>query len=578
MTVNSGATVNICCNYNVTVNNSITNNGSILGCGTVIVTGTTCQPIYGNGRVDNFELNNSCGGIINQGDTLHIGNTYIPTNGVLTINGELELLSDSIVTATILTHPGVCSNYISGDVICDKYIHGGRRAFRFFGHPFTTDIPLSQIEPYIDITGQGGAANGFTPTATNNPSAFWYNTVTGSGSTTNDSTGWIAYTNTNGVGANAWNQYQGMRMLVRGGKGDGTCACNTNDNPVVVKLHGTINECDQVVTLAANSNVGFNFISNPYPSDIDMSQTTRGNAIGANFAVWDPNQGLVGAYVDQPFNVPYILPSMSSFFTTCNSNSGKTITFHESQKTAAAPTGNLFKTTGVSDMVQLRIVTNNDSLSWDRLLLFFNDQAQAGIDDADGTKLGNPDLNFYTFSANNDQLAIDQRPYVNGQVIKLGLTTDINQSYTIRVDDYNVPTGGSLYLHDKYLGQTQLLAQGMHYNFSVTTDAASQGDNRFELNVVGSTGIANVAGISELKVDMFPNPVTDNAIVSFNAPSSGNTTITITNVIGQQVYNTNLGMQQSGKINLPMNALPGGMYMVTLKCGDRSITKRLSKQ
>ncbi len=576
--VGVGSTVNICCSNTLTVNNDLTVDGAILGCGKVTMTDTTCHIVYGSGRVDNFELNNSCGGMINPGDTLHIGNTYIPTNGVMTIGGELELLSDSTVTASIVTHPGACSTYMVGDVICDKYIHGGRRAFRFLGHPFSTSIPLSQLEYSFDITGQGGAANGFTTTVTNNPSAFWYNTLTGNGSTVNDSTGWIPFTNTDGQGANAWKQFEGIRLFMRGSKGQGLGCGVCVPDAITIKMHGPINGCSETVTTSVNNNAGFNFIANPYPSAIDLSQIARGNAIGANFNVWDPNQGLVGAYVEQPFSMAYVLPAYSAFFATSNNNADKTITFHETDKTTAAPTGNLFKTTGATEMVQLHILSNNDSLSWDRLLLFFNDQAQAGIDDADGIKLQNPDLSFYTYSTTNDQLAIDQRPYVNGQVIKLGLVTDVNQSYAIRVDDYNVPAGGSLYLHDKYLNKTQLLTQGMHYNFSVTTDAGSQGDNRFELNTVGSTGVANVANAAELKVDMFPNPVIDNATISYNAPQRGNTMVIVSNLLGQEVYVNELGQQQTGKVNLPLSTLPGGIYMVTFKCGDLSVTKRLVKQ
>ncbi len=579
MTVNNGATVNICCPNSLTVNGDMTINGSILGCGEVIVPGSVCHVIYGNGRIDNFELNNSCGGIINAGDTLHIGDTYTPTLGVMTVNGELELLSDSTVTASILTHPGVCNTYIVGDVICDKFIHGGRRAFRFLGHPFSTSIPLSQLEYTVDITGQGGAANGFTTTVTDNPSAFWYNTLTGNGSTVDDSTGWIPFTSTNGVGANAWNAFEGIRLFMRGSKGQGLGCGVCVPDAITIKMHSTINECDQTVTLGVNNNVGFNFIANPYPSSIDLSKITTGSSIGANFNVWDPNQGLVGAYVEQPFNISYILPAYSAFFTTCNSNTGNTLTFHETDKTVAAPTGNLFKTTGMgNDIVQLRILSNNDSLSWDRVLLMFNDKALAGTDHADGAKLTNPDLSFYTFSADNDQLAIDQRPYVSGQVIKLGIVTDVNQTYSIRVDDYSVPTGGVIYLHDKYLNQVQQLQQGMHYSFTVTNDAASQGDNRFELNMSGTTGIANVSATTEMKVDMFPNPVTDNATVTFEAPQKGTTTLTITNLVGQQVYINQLGVQQSGKVNLSLNTLASGIYMVTLKCGDFSVTKRLAKQ
>jgi len=582
VTINSGATVNICCSMEMDVKGNLTNNGSVLGCGKVVMV-DSCHTIYGKGRVDNFELRSGCAvcnTTINNGDTMHIGKTYLPTSGTLLTNGGLELLSDSTTTAVVLAHGnacGTCNTYISGDVTLDKYIHGGQRAFRFFGHPFTSSIALNQLTPYIDITGQGGAANGFSTTNTNNPSAFWYNTLTGNGSASNDSSGWTAFTNTNGAGANAWNPGEGVRILVRGTLGQGLGCSLCVPSPVTVKIHGPLDECSDVVTCATNANVGYNFISNPYPSNIDLSLCTRASSVGANFAVWDPNQGVYGAYVSQPFNVSYILPSMSAFFTTCTANTNNTITFHESDKTSSAPTGSLFKTTSGfgNDVVQLHILSNNDSVSWDRLLLFFNGQALAAADPLDGTKIYNPGLSFYSFSSDAQQLSIDQRPY-SYDPIQLGIQNADQQDYVIRVDNFDVQAGTTLFLHDKYLNQVMPLAQGMRYNFTVSSDPASQGDQRFEINMT-PLGIQNVNGNS-FNVSMAPNPATDKATISFNAPAIGNTSVRVMNIMGQEVYANELGMQQSANVTLPLQGLASGIYLVTVKCGDLSVTKRLVKQ
>ncbi|MFX5634086.1 hypothetical protein ABTE18_19525, partial [Acinetobacter baumannii] len=76
---------------------------------------------------------------------------------------------------------------------------------------------LNNVTSVIDITGIGGNANGFTTTATNNPSAFWYDPTTGN-SSNNPDPGWTAFTNANTL---SWAKAQGIRLLIRGAKGEG---------------------------------------------------------------------------------------------------------------------------------------------------------------------------------------------------------------------------------------------------------------------------------------------------------------------------------------------------------------------
>jgi hypothetical protein len=577
--VDSGNMLNINCPGKLNVYGDIYISGHVAGCGQVSLNGPTCAAIYGQGTIDNFVMNNSCGANIYNGDTLHIGKTYTPALGTLHVYGDLELLSDSAATAMILASTNSC-NYIAGNVTCDKYIHGTRRAFRFLAHPFSASIGLNQLTPYVDITGPGGAANGFTATNTNNPSAFWYNTPLGNGSGVDDNTGWTPYTNTDNFGVNAWEHYEGLRLFMRGSKGQGLGCTVCVPDPVTLKMTGPLNECDQVVTCQPNTNYGYNFVGNPYASNIDLSRPLRGSSIGPNFAVWDPNQGAVGAYVDQPFAFPYILSAYSAFFVTATANTNNTITFHESDKTNAAASGNLFKTTSTygDNMVQLRILSNSDSISWDRLLLFFNSHSSSTADALDGQKLQNPDLDFYTFSSDNNELSIDVRPYVDGQIIKLGLATDTLTAYAIRVDDYTIPATAQLYLHDKYLKKIQQLQLGSHYYFSVTSDSASQGNNRFELNTTGNVGVTNVNANSAINIDLVPNPAADLFFINFNAPQSGHTTVRIINTLGQEVYNSYLGEMKSGKISVSVKDFTPGVYMVIIKCGELSDTKRLLKE
>ena len=243
LTTENSSIISIAAANILSVNGDLNLNGNVTGSGKINLCGNYTQQITGKGRVDNMQLQNTNGANIHAGDTIHIGSTYTPAIGTLTTNGGLELLADSNGTASVLTNTGWC-NYISGEVTCGLYIPGGRRAFRFLGHPFSQNIGIDQLEKYIDITGQGGAANGFTTTNSNNPSAFWYNTTTGNGSSTNDSTGWVPFTSTTDTGDNAWYRYNGLRILVRGAKGQGL-GCNACvPQPVTVKMHGPINECD----------------------------------------------------------------------------------------------------------------------------------------------------------------------------------------------------------------------------------------------------------------------------------------------------------------------------------------------
>lgn len=134
---------------------------------------------------------------------------------------------------------------------------------------------------------------------------------------------------------------------------------------------------------------------------------------------------------------------------------------------------------GAMYITELKIEDDNNYY-WDRLMLLFDSTRYDFKDSYDAIKWTNPEVNFYTFSSENIKLAIDARPYAENKRIKTGLTTPYQKTYYIRVVQHAMPTGTCLCLRDNYKDTTVTLSTGMKYYFTVNSDPASQGDNRFE--------------------------------------------------------------------------------------------------
>ena len=107
---------------------------------------------------------------------------------------------------------------------------------------------------------------------------------------------------------------------------------------------------------------------------------------------------------------------------------------------------------------------------WDMFYLSFNDAATDNENDLDAAKPVRAEFNFYSLSAEGHKLALDARPYKDGKVIPLGITSGYEQQFIIKADGLSVPGGGKLYLHDKLLNQYVLLQQGTEYRFTIIAD------------------------------------------------------------------------------------------------------------
>jgi len=579
LNVTAGASLNLYSSSTLHVKGNLTNNSDVTGAGILSMSGTTAQTVDGIGSLNNMDVNNTAGVTVNTGGRVTIKSTLGVTGGYLATGDSVVLASDSTATARILQLPSSGVS-ISGKVQVRKYVEGGRRAYRFWAHPFSTNISLAQIEKYIDITGPGGVTNGFTYTTTGAPSAFRYDPTIANSALAYDP-GWRPFTSalttsdTNGV-----HQYEGIRLFVRGLKGEGLTGYYYLPSAVTIGMSGPVNQGDQVISLqkGTGANQDYNMVGNPYPSPVDIG-TIAYNAYnssqmaGAAIFVWKPYMGSVGQFQAIPVNTgtPYNIEGYTSFQIRADHN-GATLNFAESDKTATYA-NTLLKT--LPAYLSLTVYDNSYH-PWDILRVQFNDAATDAEDNKyDAVKPNGPaELNFYSMSADNKKMAIDARPYKAEKVIPLGIASTVAQDFIIKVDGMDVPAGSNVYLHDILLNQYTLLSQGIEYRFSITTDKATQGDKRFELSLDPAAAVTNKA----LQVTMQPNPATDEVKISFTSGRKDKVEVRMLDLSGVSVYNTDLGVQQSGSVNVPIGTLASGIYMVELTQGDQKVVQRLVKE
>ncbi len=547
LTINSGFSLNTGTSEVVTIHGDLTNSGNgVSGTGTLTFTKSGTASI--------------------NGDTVgHEGTVIVESGCTLTTNSKLRLKSNATNTGRI----GESDGTISGNVYVQRYMPG-KRCFRFYGHPFSSSIALSQLTDEIDITGSGGAANGFTATVTNNPSAFYFD-VDSADNSTGLNPGWQPFTSAN---TSDWDQYELLRLLVRGAKGEGLTGGAYTPTAATFEAAGAVNQGTQVVTLTKGSNSTFVGCGNPFPSPVEMDKVTVGSNVGANYYAWDATSGASGAYVTNAWTLPYDLPAYTAFFTNVSANSNNTLTFEEADKVATG--AGLFKTTGAENWVELYIY--DSTTKWDRLLINFNTNGMEVEDKLDGKKLYNPNLDFFTLSKDDVRLAVDVRPYQDSSSIPLGLTAyNRYNRYVIKVGMFDVPVGTKLFLHDKHLNTKQEITAGYEYWFDVTVDSSTQGNNRFEINMVGkpTTSITNVND-KKAAMQLIPNPAYNHIKVSFKAVE-GTANLTLSSVTGQVVYAQEVSAG-TGSVNISLTNIPAGVYIVELKGDNAIFTQKLIKE
>ncbi|KAI9450649.1 hypothetical protein F5148DRAFT_1336353 [Russula earlei] len=499
--------------------------------------------------------------------------------------GKLVVQSDPTGTASI--GELVSGATITGNVTVQQYIPGGYRKYRFLSHPFTTSQALSQLTDNIDITGNaagttgaGGqtTGSGFTSTPTNNPSAYYFNTASANGDASNDG-GWIAFTDAT---TSSWAKGQGIRVLVRGTKGqagtlDGT---NATPNAVTLDMNGVINTgavSVNLVTGGTGSTTGFNLVGNPYPSPVDIGAVlTSATNIGSSFYVRNPQ---TGSYTTiNPIPASYVLPAWSAFFV--KATAATSLNFTESNKNICTTCPTVFGAADRKNYLQLKAI--NSGLEYDNLHLNIGNSYNNAYDESnDAIKLANDGFNLYALSADGQKLAANYFSATHDSIIPLGIVLSSSygvQTYSLIVSDYNMDAAMKLVLHDKLNNSYTELKGGAAYDLAVDpSNNASVGEGRLEL-LISTNPLISVPGVPVDPTGVSILSTTNQFMVKYNAPNPiHNANIRLLNVAGQVLYQRTIANQQQAEVVIPTNGLLGGVYVVQLQLDKESVTRKLVK-
>lgn len=466
--------------YNLTLSNSTVASNKTFGAGTTTVAGTLTVNLLGSINVPTTQNIT-----LKPGAKLVISSpTAFPTpNG----GGKFTLQSDATGTASIAEMAAGAS--IVGEVTCQQYIPANFRKFRFLSHPFDSVQSLRKLSDDINITGNtaGTSLNtgqtvgyGFTPTSTNNPSAFYFNTATADGGATNDA-GWKAFTDDT---SKIWSPGKGIRILIRGLRNQAGTLNGKDSLPKATTFDftGTVNYgnfTNQLVTGGSGTTAGFNLVGNPYPSPVNIGAVLNAATnIGSSIYLRNPQTGSYTTVNPIPAN--YVIPAYTAFFV--KALAATQLNFTESNKANCTTCPTVFRMAAPKNHIEIKAIKNGEE--YDNVNLNFGNYSDKYEEKNDAVKMMNNELNIYVLSADKQKLAADYRS-INASTISLGISlpkTNGVETYTLKIGDFNIDKGVKLQLHDKLNNTYTAIEKNMEYSLQIDPkNSASVGENRLEI-------------------------------------------------------------------------------------------------
>lgn len=225
---------------------------------------------------------------------------------------------------------------------------------------------------------------------------------------------------------------------------------------------------------------------------------------------------------------------------------------------------------GETEASLLEIQLNQGSNYQDKLFVRVDANASdASNERMDLVKIANDVTNIYTIAPDATHLAVDARKGLD-KTIPLGVTAPIG-TYSFIVASNNL-TNSKVYLIDKFLNTKTLLEAGATYSFDITADAASKGNNRFELGSMAVPVTDVITTNANFTVKVLGNIVKDNIKVQVQG-AQGIVSITVTDLQGK-ILKT---LQGTNGINTVMVSGTSNMYFVRVTDGANTVVEKVVK-
>lgn len=518
------------------------------------------------------------------------------TGGDLTTNANLTF-SSSATRSAILKEVG--SGTIIGHVTVEQY-YPANRAFRFVSFP--VDLSGTIYDSWQESGGiisglgthiTGGTADAdFDQSGSNDPSFFLYDSAGLTGSV-----GWRDLASFGFGPSDPLTFTSGfpVRVMIRG---DRTISLTTNAAPTVTRLRtigmlktGDIDYVgDDRSPWSPGVDGTFYFVGNPYQAQVDLSQSLNTSNsedfITTRYYAWQP---VTENYVTYDFasgglqnGVTNFIQPGQSFFVQTDEASGTDagydpeITFRENQKSNATFTTATYSQPEASYEIKMFDQTLlGGSIANDLVRGFINTGSNNAYDNQDALKVRGLREQLFIMS-NARELSVERRNhFLDQEIIDLNITNMKTGAYTFELK-FNGLNNTTVHLVDQHLRTSTIVNQGTieTYTFDIDLNVtASFAQDRFYVSFTTSTlSVGNVAFAKA--VQWYPNPVASD-ILNVSGLQSGEVTVTVTNLLGQQMNSRNMEVSgNSVQIN-GFDNLNSGIYLVTLLQEGQSVTKRV---
>ncbi len=349
---------------------------------------------------------------------------------------------------------------------------------------------------------------------------------------------------TNGWGSTPTTVERGTGYILKTVNGDRT-----------YEFTGTFNSGDysyDVVNSGPDSEHGYNFVSNPYPSQINLDNLTLTNI--TMFYVWDPETNTYLSYqIGTGGELGNILESCQGFFVKVSNNSATgNVTFTNDARISTI-SGSSLKSTSVSSMPRITIKVTKDEYE-DVLMVNETDIANEGY------KLFsfNPDApQIYAIDDTKDYCIYNKSLITEDDIIPIGFKTNTSGTYTVIVEEQSFD--GYVALVDLNTPQVIPISEGTSFNI---VHNVSNNEQRFNL-VFKPTGTTAVNNTEECNVKIYS--IDNNVMIK----STDIFDYTIYTLDGKTVK---IGEGKQGTENVSVN---NGLYLVKVTSNNIVLTQKV---
>ena len=419
----------------------------------------------------------------------------------------------------------------------------------------------------------------FRPVITplNNASLFYYQEADASptfdpaSQDTVEQYGWRIPVNLSAAAAPSSDPLRGYRIYARPGFGSGLQIVQS----IGVPYSGAVSK-PLSFTAGQYGGGGWNLISNPYASDIDWNNvtTTANDAVFIyNGTAYQAYTKLAGSNEGVGINgATRFIPSSQSFFVKATAG-GQSVSFTEASKS----TGNasFVRTGDVANL--LRVKLRNAVGYTDETALYFSAGQTAAFDRVgDASKFPGNVMNLTTRTADGQYVSINgMSDNLNGAIVPVNVGVHSTGTFSLNFTGMEsfLPSV-SIMLRDRLNNTLTDVRTTPLFTFTVTSNPATQGGNRFEIVLNGAITSLNSTLASALNV--WPNPAAKGTRQQFGLQgiAGGKAQVRVTDALGRTVYQGAQMVDGRGETSYDLpSALGTGYYTLKVVTDGKTLVK-----